>query len=113
MNTIIEHNTTASKAYLIQGIPKSFIHHLCINNFHFPEEYRDTLIKYNILHWSSEHVFNVMKAGVINDGINDYLIVWDDCTPFTARKCDSLKLSFRKCRKEFDIPCYVVIRRGN
>lgn len=104
---------SASQAYLVHGVPKSLIHHLCINNFHFPDEYKDTLAHYQVLHWSSYHVFKQIVNGTIKTGIDEYLVIWDDCTPYTARKCEKLKLSFRITKPEFGIPNYVVIRRGN
>lgn len=92
------------------GLPKSLLHSLLVNCFHFPEDYRDTLEEYYILHWSPEYYFQRFSAGTLRHGETDYLVVYNQCTPAQVRKAKQIRLSFRKAWDEVGIPTYVLVR---
>lgn len=107
----------AFDAYKRHGVTRKQLHSLCINFFHFPPEYRDTLSNYWIYHWQGAHLREQVQDGTIHipsgavcGNAGEYLIVYQNCTPYAAYKAKCVRMSFRKPCKEFDLPAFVVVQ---
>lgn len=104
------HTLNASEIYKKYGVSKNRLHSILLNVFHFPAQYYDTLDIYYILHWEGKYLSNRTCDGILSvKGIN-YMIVYDGCTPHQVHKAKELRLSFRKCVDEINLPAYVNIR---
>jgi hypothetical protein len=101
---------TAADAYKLHGITRRQVHSMCINLFHYPEQYKDTLESYFILRWNSQTFTERMNDGIIPVRDTEYLVVYQDCTPFAVKRAAEIKLSFRKAKKEYGIPGYVIVK---
>lgn len=109
--------TSAISSYKTHGVTKSQVAGMVLNQFTFPEAYKDVLDTYFILHWKSKYFLSQIINGTIvreNDLISDskeeYLIVYQGCTPAILRKYKNVKLSFRKSKPEFGLQGYVLVR---
>lgn len=105
---------SASSAYVRHGVTRSLIHHLAINYFHYPSEYQDTLKSYYIHHWTGTHTMSEIHDGIITHAGTAYLVVFQNCTPYNvSRSQHPVRLSFRVCIDDFNIPPYVIVRLYN
>lgn len=105
---------SAISSYKRIGVTKSLVHHLAINYFHYPAEYLDTLEHYYIHHWNPQYVAEIIENGTIVHNDISYLVVYQNCTPFTVfRSKQDIRLSFRVVIPDFNIPAYVIVRLAN
>lgn len=106
---------TGIEVYQKYGITKKQLASLMINIFHFPHQYRDCLSQYYLLHWAGEHFSNTIEEGTIKlstdpENATEYLVVYQGCTPYQAKKAKQLRLSFRKPQNDFQLQAYVIVR---
>lgn len=96
--------------YKKHGITKKQLHSLLVNIFHFPAEYRDCLQNYHLLHWEGAWFSARLIDGSIAADNDDYLVVYQACTPYQAKRAKQLRLSFRKPHADFGLPSYVIVK---
>jgi hypothetical protein len=101
---------SAIASYKLYGVTRNQVASMMLNLFHYPSEYRDTLQSYYILHWDAGYLDSQMTDGMIRHSDVDYLVVYQGCTPYAARRAKQLKLSLRQAKVEFNLQAYVIIR---
>jgi hypothetical protein len=103
---------TRRAAYQIYGVTKNQVASMMLNFFHYPYNYLDTLATYYMRHWTGQHFYANMVDGAITgseDSIK-YLVVYQGCTPYQAKRAQQLRLSFRSAKPEFGLCAYVIVR---
>ena len=120
---------SAITCYKHYGVTRNQVASMCINLFHYPVEYIDTLDEYYILHWTPHYFLTQLKSGIITRPASvssttvsgkiitgghetntvDYLAVYKDCTPVKIKKSNGIKLSFRKPLSDFQVSPYVLV----
>ena len=103
---------TRRDSYKLYGVTKNQVASMMLNFFHFPYQYTDVLATYYLRHWTGQHFYASMQDGAIigtEDNIK-YLVVYQGCTPFQAKRAHQLRLSFRSAKPEFGLQAYVVVR---
>lgn len=99
----------AITAYQKYGVAKSSLAYMCVNNWNFPEDFRDCLTDYYLLQWEGKYFAQSLKDGIIRHLDKEYAVVYKNCTYFAAKKASQLRLSFRKPQPEFDLSGYVIV----
>ncbi len=98
------------ETYKQYGVTKNQVASMLLNLFHYPAEFRDTLQSYYILHWEAGYLESAITDGtVLHNGVS-YLVVYQGCTPYAAKRAKQLKLSLREPKKEFGLAAYVIVR---
>lgn len=92
------------------GISRNHLQSICMNEFHFPQQFLPTLSQYFILHWEGEYLMDRLEEGTLNIGGIDYLIIYQSCNAFSARRASHVRLSFRKAKSCFRLEGYVIVR---
>lgn len=92
------------------GITKKQMHSLLINIFHFPATHADCLSGYYLKHWQGEYLSSQIAEGSVLDNGEEYVVIYQGCTPYQVRRAKEVKLSFRKPKKEFALSSYVIVR---
>jgi len=100
------------ESYKKHGVTRNQVASMMVNLFHYPANFRDTLEHYYILHWTGKHFDSILEEGAIfhADSGFSYLVVYQGCTPYAARRAKQLKLSFRKASVDFGLQAYVIVR---
>ena len=76
------------------------------------EEVTSELESYFLMYWSGKYIISEMKDGVITkDGVRYHVSFAHNCTrgKILANKSNQYRLSFRRFKKEHNIPNFVVI----
>lgn len=94
----------------IYGISRNHVQSICMNEFHYPTHLLPTLSNYFILHWEGEYLMDRIAEGSVNIGGIEYLIIYQGCNAFSARRASQVRLSFRKPQAAFRLPGYVIAR---
>lgn len=92
------------------GITRNQIASLLINFWHYPDQYRNTLDQYFVRHWEGSHFDKMIKDGTLVQGENSYLVVYQNCTPFSVKNSKQVKLSFRKPLPDLGLQAYVLVK---
>lgn len=92
------------------GISRNHLQSICMNEFHFPTQFSHTLSQYFILHWEGEYLMDRLEEGTLRIGDTDYLIIYQSCNAFSARRASQVRLSFRKAKSCFRLEGYVIVR---
>ncbi len=95
------------------GVKRSVVHHLLLNNFHYPIEFQDTLEDYFILHWTPSWVGNQLINGIIQAHEKEYIAVFHKLSARDLLHEKELRLSFRSAKPEYNLPAYVLIGKVN
>lgn len=90
-------------------INKLEMHHILINRFELTIDQQLACEKYYILRWSKATLRQSMRSGTITHQGVTYLVVYKECKPTDIKSNTELVLSFRKPKKEFELPAYVLI----
>lgn len=98
------------EAYTKFGITRNQVASLLINFWHYPDQYRNTLDQYFVRHWEGSHFDKMIKDGTLIQNENSYLVVYQNCTPFSVKNSKQVKLSFRKPNPEFGLQAYVLVK---
>lgn len=92
------------------GITRNQINSLLINQFHYPEQYRNTLEEYFVRHWEGSHFDKMIKDGTLVQGETSYLVVYQNCSPYVVKNASQVKLSFRKPLGTLGLQAYVLVK---
>ena len=113
MKTIQKKNIPASiAAYNKFGLPRTSVDFMLKYTFHYPEQYKDTLVRYYKLYHKPEYFFSLLEMGAFYSKTDDMLydVIYYKCTPSQLRMCKQIEMSFREAQPEFDLKPYVLVR---
>ncbi len=87
----------------------SLLRHHLSTYFHLNKDVIDLCSEYRLLYWQPEYFFRTMKDGKIDD----FQVIYIKHGPAVLRKCNQVKLSFRKAHKNFGPMAYVLVTSGD
>lgn len=100
--------------YRTHAVHKSFLRYHLQNSFVMPPTITTKyLSQYHLLYWNPVHLLLNMKDGTITKDGRVYQVIFQDCNPFTIKRCNQVVLSFRAAKVEFDLEPYVIVKPGN
>lgn len=91
------------------GVSRTNMSYLCMNNWNFPEDFADCLSQYYLLQWEGKYFGSQLYEGTVKHRDMEYVVVYKNCTYFSAKSAKQVRLSFRKPKPEFDLPGYVIV----
>jgi len=103
----------ASEAFAKHKILPSTLHSMLLNRWVIPDSYLDILEKYYLITWNRYHFHDQLENGIIEHQGTRYLVVYHECKPADfLRERHEVWLSFRKAIDDFEIPAYVLVKKG-
>lgn len=99
----------AIAGYKKHGVLKSTVAYMMLNHFHYPEEFKDTLSKYYIIHWRPKYFREQLCDGILVHQSEEYIVVYHKLSVGTLGKARMLKLSFRAAAPAYSLPAYVLV----
>jgi hypothetical protein len=109
VDTIYNPIKPIAEAYRKTGVSRNTLSYMLINQFHFPEDFKDCLEHYYILHSNGSKFMNRIYEGTVEREGKEFLVVYKNCTPFAVKRANEIKLSYRVPLPVFNLPNYVLV----
>lgn len=102
---------SAIQSYLQFGVSKHQVHSMMLNLFNYPPEYLDTLSEYFAYHYNGSYLKENLIDGTLSKKGYVFMVVYHKCTPYTAMRAGTIKISFRVARNEYGLlHSYALVR---
>ena len=98
--------------FLKYEVSRNEMRELLTSSFHISLEYQHALSHYQLLYWSPEYLQEQIQEGTLSHLGTTYIVIWDD-SRFSCLGGTQCKLSFRQAQPEYELPAYVLVRKGS